>query len=151
MNAAADVYWESYRALRTSLLFSSPEKRPHSILVTSAMPGEGKSTTAVNLAIALAQTGARTLILELDMRRPKLADMFQVTRRPRHEPLPLGPERVEHRNSADRHSQPVRRAGRADAAEPAGVDWLAAHERGARVAAVATSSTSSSTVRRSCR
>jgi polysaccharide biosynthesis transport protein len=66
------VYWESYRALRTSLLFS-PEKRPHSILVTSAVAGEGKSTSAVNLAIALAHTGARTLILELDLRRPHLA------------------------------------------------------------------------------
>ena len=42
------------------------------------MPGEGKSTTAANLAIALAQTGARTLILELDMRRPRLADIFQL-------------------------------------------------------------------------
>ena len=66
------TYWESYRALRTSLFFS-PDDRPRSILVTSALPGEGKSTTAVNLAIALAQTGARTLIVELDMRRPTLA------------------------------------------------------------------------------
>ena len=72
-NRASATYWESYRALRTSLLFS-PENRPHSILVTSAVPGEGKSTTTVNLAIALAQTGARTLIIELDMRRPRLAE-----------------------------------------------------------------------------
>jgi capsular exopolysaccharide synthesis family protein len=71
--AASAVYWESYRAVRTSLLFS-PDNRPHSILVTSAVAGEGKSTTSVNLAIALAQTGARTLILELDMRKPRLAD-----------------------------------------------------------------------------
>jgi capsular exopolysaccharide synthesis family protein len=70
---ASSVYWESYRALRTSLLFS-PETRPHSILVTSAVAGEGKSTTAVNLAITLAQTGARTILLELDLRRPRLAD-----------------------------------------------------------------------------
>jgi capsular exopolysaccharide synthesis family protein len=79
--AASDVYWESYRALRTALLFSSPEEPPRSILMTSAMPGEGKSTTTVNLAIALAQTGARTLIVELDMRRPRLAQMFQLSRR----------------------------------------------------------------------
>jgi capsular exopolysaccharide synthesis family protein len=70
---ASSVYLESYRALRTSLLFS-PEARPHSILVTSSLAGEGKTTTAVNLAVTLAQTGARTIILELDLRRPKLAD-----------------------------------------------------------------------------
>jgi capsular exopolysaccharide synthesis family protein len=78
VHSSAGIYWESYRALRTSLLFSSPETRPHSILVTSAVPGEGKTTTAVNLAIALAQTGARTLILELDMRRPQLAALFDL-------------------------------------------------------------------------
>lgn len=74
---ASSVYWESYRALRTSLLFS-PETRPHSILVTSSRAGEGKSTTAVNLAITLAQTGARTLLLELDLRRPRLADSLNL-------------------------------------------------------------------------
>jgi len=73
VQASSAVYWESYRAIRTSLLFS-PTNRPQSILITSAMPGEGKSTTSINLAIALAQTGARTLILELDMRRPQMAD-----------------------------------------------------------------------------
>jgi capsular exopolysaccharide synthesis family protein len=78
VNSGAGIYWESYRALRTSLLFSSPETRPHTILMTSAVPGEGKTTTAVNLAIALAQTGARTLILELDMRRPQLAALFDL-------------------------------------------------------------------------
>lgn len=69
---ASSLYWESYRALRTSLLFS-PDNRPHNLLVTSSIAGEGKSTTAVNLAITLAQTGARTIILELDLRRPRLA------------------------------------------------------------------------------
>jgi capsular exopolysaccharide synthesis family protein len=77
---SAAVYWESYRGLRTSILFSSPNDRPHTILVTSALPGEGKSTTAVNLAIALAQTGARTLIIELDMRKPRLANVFNLER-----------------------------------------------------------------------
>jgi capsular exopolysaccharide synthesis family protein len=76
---SAAIYWESYRALRTSLLFSSPERRPRSLLVTSAIPGEGKSTTSVNLAIALAQTGARTVLIELDMRRPKIAQQFNIT------------------------------------------------------------------------
>jgi capsular exopolysaccharide synthesis family protein len=79
VNAAAEVYWDSYRALRTSLLFSSAEGRPRSLLITSALPGEGKSTTCVNLAISLAQTAARTVILELDMRRPRLANLFRVS------------------------------------------------------------------------
>jgi len=77
VHASSAIYWESYRALRTSLLFS-PSDRPQSILITSAMAGEGKSTTSINLAIALAQTGARTLILELDMRRPQLADRLNL-------------------------------------------------------------------------
>jgi capsular exopolysaccharide synthesis family protein len=70
--AGSTHYWESYRAVRTSLLFS-PATRPRTLLITSALPGEGKSTTAVNLAITFAQTGARTLLVELDMRRPQLA------------------------------------------------------------------------------
>jgi capsular exopolysaccharide synthesis family protein len=70
------IYWESYRGLRTAILFSSPQDRPHTILVTSAMPKEGKTTTAVNLSISLAQTGARTLLVELDLRKPKIAHMF---------------------------------------------------------------------------
>jgi polysaccharide biosynthesis transport protein len=79
VSAASEVYWDSYRALRTSLLFSSPEGRPRSLLITSALPGEGKSTTCVNLAISLAQTAARTVILELDMRRPRLANLFNIS------------------------------------------------------------------------
>jgi len=80
ISSAADVYWESYRAIRTALLFSAADQPRRTILLTSAQSAEGKSTTAVNLAIALAQTGARTIIVELDMRRPLMADMFQIKR-----------------------------------------------------------------------
>jgi receptor protein-tyrosine kinase len=80
VDAYAGAYWESYRGVRTSLLFS-PESRPKSILLTSAVAGEGKTTTAINLAIALAQTGARTVIVELDMRRPRLAEKFGLPER----------------------------------------------------------------------
>lgn len=71
-----DPSWEAYRSLRTSLLLSHSGKPPQTILVTSALPGEGKSTTVANTAIVLAQTGARTLILDLDMRRPTMDKIF---------------------------------------------------------------------------
>ncbi len=70
---------EAYRSLRTALLLSHSGNPPQTILVTSAVPGEGKSTTVANIAIALAQTGSRTLIVDLDMRQPKLADAFGIS------------------------------------------------------------------------
>jgi polysaccharide biosynthesis transport protein len=61
---------EAYRTLRASLLLVEDES--HSILVTSAVPEEGKSTTSINLAISMAQRGARTLLIEADLRKPVL-------------------------------------------------------------------------------
>jgi capsular exopolysaccharide synthesis family protein len=61
---------ESYRALRTWILHSAAEAPPKVILVTSALPREGKTTTSLNTAIALAQDGAKVLLLEADLRRP---------------------------------------------------------------------------------
>jgi polysaccharide biosynthesis transport protein len=61
---------EAFRALRTSLLLSSPGAPPQVILVTSAMMQEGKSFTALNLATVLAQTGQNVLLVDSDMRRP---------------------------------------------------------------------------------
>ena len=61
---------EAFRALRTSLLLSSPGSPPQVILVTSAMMQEGKSFTSMNLAVVLAQTGQRVLLVDSDMRRP---------------------------------------------------------------------------------
>jgi polysaccharide biosynthesis transport protein len=73
---------ESYRQLRTSLLLASPGHPPKTLLVTSSLPGEGKTTTAVNLAFCLAQIGARVLILDADLRRPRLHSVFGVSRQP---------------------------------------------------------------------
>ncbi len=64
---------EAYKAARTNLMFTtSSEKGCKKIIITSSVAKEGKSTTSTNLAITFAQTGARTLIIEADLRRPKL-------------------------------------------------------------------------------
>ncbi len=69
---------EAYRHLRTSLLFSSAGKPPQTILITSAQPAEGKTTTAINTAITLAQSGADVVIIDCDLRRPRLHKHFGV-------------------------------------------------------------------------
>jgi len=67
---------EAYRHLRTSILLSTPGRSPKSLLVTSSVPSEGKTTTAVNTATVLAQTGASVLVIDADMRRPRLHQVF---------------------------------------------------------------------------
>ncbi|GAC1658550.1 MAG: polysaccharide biosynthesis tyrosine autokinase [Candidatus Dormibacteraceae bacterium] len=67
---------EAYKALRTNLLFATVDRDARSIVVTSALPFEGKSRTAANLAIVLAQAGHRTLIVDADFRRPTQHKLF---------------------------------------------------------------------------
>jgi capsular exopolysaccharide synthesis family protein len=69
---------EAYRHLRTSVLLSTAGGAPKSLLVTSSLPGEGKTTTAVNTAISLVQTGASVVIIDADMRRPRLQTIFEM-------------------------------------------------------------------------
>ena len=71
---------ESYRALRTSLLLSNLGTPPKTIMITSARPQEGKTTTSINTAIVLAQKGVRVLLIDADLRRPSV-----------HKTLGMGP------------------------------------------------------------
>lgn len=68
---------ECLRSIRTNLLFMSPEKPLKTIVVTSASPGEGKTTTATALAEVMADGGTRVLIVDADMRRPQLHKVFE--------------------------------------------------------------------------
>jgi capsular exopolysaccharide synthesis family protein len=67
---------EAFRALRTSLLLSRADQPPQVILVTSALPKEGKTTATVNLAVTLAQLGDRTLLIDSDLRKPGIAKLL---------------------------------------------------------------------------
>jgi succinoglycan biosynthesis transport protein ExoP len=69
---------ESFRTLRTNLQFVDIDHPPRTVVITSAVAGEGKTTTACNLAITLAQAGIRVALVESDLRRPKVADYLGV-------------------------------------------------------------------------
>ena len=71
-----DPISEAYRALRTNLGFSSIDDTLNSMLVTSSTPSEGKSTTAANVAIVMAQTGKRVILVDADLRRPVQHKIF---------------------------------------------------------------------------
>ncbi|HET7037839.1 MAG TPA: polysaccharide biosynthesis tyrosine autokinase [Thermomicrobiaceae bacterium] len=70
---------EAFRRLRTNLLARETDAPLGSVLVTSSQPGEGKSTTVANLAMALAQSGRRVVVVDADLRKPTLHQMFKVS------------------------------------------------------------------------
>lgn len=72
--APRSSFAEALKNLRTSLLLASPEQPPRCVLVTSCEPGAGKSTIAINLAIVLTQMGRRVLLIDADLRRPRIHD-----------------------------------------------------------------------------
>lgn len=69
---------EAFRSIRTNLRYVDVDQPPRTVVITSSVPGEGKSTTACNMAIALAQAGSKVLLLEADMRRPKVSHYLDV-------------------------------------------------------------------------
>jgi capsular exopolysaccharide synthesis family protein len=69
---------EAFRTVRTGIFFSAPEKELKRILVTSSIPGEGKTMLATNTAITMAQSGYKTLLVDADMRHPELHKSLQV-------------------------------------------------------------------------
>jgi polysaccharide biosynthesis transport protein len=69
---------EAYRSIRTNLQYVDVDHPPRCVVITSSVPQEGKSTTAANLAIALAQGGSKVLLVEADLRRPRVAEYLGV-------------------------------------------------------------------------
>ncbi len=69
---------EAFRLLRTNLQFLDLDDQPRCLVISSAMPGEGKTMSSTNLALALAQTGRRTLLIDADLRRPRVAGLLDL-------------------------------------------------------------------------
>jgi capsular exopolysaccharide synthesis family protein len=73
---------EAYRTLRTNITFARVDRAPRTLVFASAMPGDGKSTSASNLAITLAQQGLKSVLVDADLRRGRLHEIFAVPREP---------------------------------------------------------------------
>ena len=81
-NGVPPGFSEAFRTLRTSVLFSTVDAHTHTIVVTSARPGEGKTVTSSNLAMGIAQAGQRVVLIDTDMRRPRVHEVFDIEQEP---------------------------------------------------------------------
>lgn len=77
-NDAPFQFVEAYKSLRTNLSFVSVNNQYHKIVVTSSIPGEGKSTVSINLSIALADSGNRVLLIDTDLRKPVMQKYLRI-------------------------------------------------------------------------
>jgi tyrosine-protein kinase Etk/Wzc len=82
LSRSAGAVAEAYAILQTNIVFSRPEQHIKILALTSALPGEGKTTTAVNLALTLCQRGLSVCLIDADLRRPQLNEIFHIAREP---------------------------------------------------------------------
>lgn len=104
---------EAYKALRTNVMFSLPGGGCKCVGITSAVPSEGKSTTAINLSISLAQIGKRVLLVDADMRIPSVAGRVKIKGAPGLSDFLVGEAKIEDAvRNVDEHKIHVLPAGK---------------------------------------
>lgn len=82
LRAPRNPITEAYRGVRTNIQFAGVDRKIRSLMVTSALPGEGKTTTAANLAVVMAQAGLSVAVVDADLRKPTIHKVFNVPQRP---------------------------------------------------------------------
>ena len=92
---------EAFRTFRTNVLFSSAEEGGRALVVTSTAPREGKSLVASNLAISLAQAGQRALLIDADLRKPKVHEIFGLGQEPGLSNVMVGDANAKRRGAGD--------------------------------------------------
>ena len=91
---APNLFGESFRSIRTNVLFSSADEGSRLVVVTSSAPGEGKTAVSTNLSLALAQSGHRVLLIDADMRKPRVHEVFSQPLAPGLSNLLVGDKQV---------------------------------------------------------
>ena len=143
-------FGEAFRALRTSLVFSSGSEGTRVIAMTSAQPLEGKTTTACNMAIALAYGGSRVLIIDADMRRPSVSRTLGIENTIGLSHLLTGQATARQTIRRDQRPESLGDDRGHHAAEPLGASRVGPHEDAHQQRAERVRSTGSSSTRLPC-